>query len=326
MIAVTGATGLLGSQIVRQLIAAGHEVVAFKRPSSDTTVLSDLRDRIRWREADLLDSLSIEEALANVTSVIHAAAIVSFLPRDKKPMFRTNVEGTRHLVDACLSANIKKLVHISSVAALGRPRNATVVDEDQKWVDSPHNSAYAESKYQAELEVMRGQHEGLNTIILNPSVILAPSDPARSSGKVFGYVLKGGRFYTDGCINYVSVRDVAVLAEKSLAVEAPGERFILSAGSLSYHSFFSQVAKHLNRRPPHINTPMVVLRLLSKISTIISSLTGTHPLITTEVARAASQSIAFSNAKARAFFEFEFEPLDKTLEWCSKYYLGQSKM
>ena len=172
MIGVTGATGLLGSSIIRTLLDADEKVLAIKRKNSDTTLLRDVYHQITWRDADMLDPTSIDDALQGVTSIIHAAGLVSFNARDKKKLYETNVTGTRNLVNACLIHNIRRLIHVSSVAALSRPKEILCLDENQKWNESPLNTVYAESKYLADLEVMRGHEEGLSVAIVNPSVIL----------------------------------------------------------------------------------------------------------------------------------------------------------
>jgi nucleoside-diphosphate-sugar epimerase len=208
MIAITGGNGLLGSFIIRELINTNQPFVAFKRNNSDISLLRDVSEKITWRDADVLDPVSLNEALNDITHVIHAAAIVSFNPRDAKKIYNVNVLGTRNITNACLNAGVRRFVHISSVAALGRQKDQTIIDEQNKWIDNPLNSTYAESKYYAELEVFRAQEEGLSTVIINPSVILAPTDWTRSSAQLFKYVYDEKSFYIDGSLNYVDVRDV----------------------------------------------------------------------------------------------------------------------
>src|SRR5690606_14468045 len=157
MIAVTGANGLLGSFIVRKLLEKKEPFVALKRAGSDTTLLDDVSSSIEWRNADVTDTVALEESLQGITTVIHTAATVSFNPRKASFVMECNVQGTRNVVNLCLAAGIKRLVHISSVAALGRQKNQWLVDETNQWVDSPLNSVYGHSKYLAELEVFRGQ-------------------------------------------------------------------------------------------------------------------------------------------------------------------------
>jgi nucleoside-diphosphate-sugar epimerase len=323
MIAVTGATGLLGNTLVRKLIEAGEPFVAFKRNNSNTSLLGDVGDKIVWRNADLLDPVSLDEGLQGVTKIIHSAGLVSFSPRDKKKLYDTNVLGTRYLINASLHHNIRRFIHISSVAALSRPKDIEQLDETQKWVESPLNTVYGESKYLSEVEVMRGFEEGLSVAIINPSVILGPGDWNKSSAKFFRYVWKGNSFYTDGNVNYVDVNDVASAALHLLQSSHNGERFVISAGSMSYKLFFEHIAKYFNKRPPSLKVNKNVLGILGTLESFRSMLTGASPLITRETARIAKTRITYSNEKIRNKLNFKFQSIDDTLKQCCEYYIEQ---
>lgn len=321
MIAVTGATGLLGSAIIRKLIAEGEQFVAIKRRNSDTSLLGDVAEYVSWREADLTDPVSLDDALQGVTKVIHSAGLVSFNPRDKKKLYDINVNGTRNLINASLHHHIQRFIHVSSVAALSRPKDVAIIDETQKWVESPLNTVYAESKYLSELEVMRGHEEGLNVVIINPSVILGAGDWNRSSAKFFRYIWKGNSFYTDGFMNYVDVSDVASIALKLLSIPLNGERLILNAGSIPYKSLFEIIARNFNKRPPSIKIEKKLLTLLARLEGIRSFISGADPLITSETARLAKTRINYSNEKIRNKLNFEFQSIDHTIKLCCEYYL-----
>ena len=258
-ILITGATGLVGSATVRRFLADGHRVSVLHRPDSDRSLLQDVVDRIEWIEGDILDVLSLEKALDNIEYVVHAAAVVSFVPRDEAAMVKVNVEGTANVVNVCLHKGIRKLCHVSSVAALGRPNPRTIesdtpvfIDETQRWEDSPNNSAYAKTKYLAELEVWRGISEGLPAVIVNPSLILGEGDWQKSSTQLFRYVYDGKPFYTEGTVNYVDVRDIAEALYRLVNSDIEGERFILSAGSASYYELFEVIAMGFGKRPASI--------------------------------------------------------------------------
>lgn len=321
MIAVTGATGLLGNAIIRKLIIEGEQFVAIKRKSSDTSLLGDVTQNVLWREADLTDPVSLDDALQGITKVIHAAGLVSFNPRDKKKLYEINVNGTRNLINASLHHNIQRFIHVSSVAALSRPKDVAIIDETQKWVESPLNTVYAESKYLSELEVMRGHEEGLNVVIVNPSVILGTGDWNRSSAKFFRYVWRGNSFYTDGFMNYVDVSDVASIILELLRSTHSGERLILNAGSISYKNLFEIIARHFNKQPPSIKIEKKILSLLARLESIRSVITGADPLITKETARLAKTRISYSNDKIRNKLNFEFQSIDDTVKMCCEYYI-----
>jgi len=300
MIAVTGATGLLGSSIVRKLIEANEFFVAFKRRNSNTSLLDDINEKITWRDTDLLDPVALSEALQDVTSVIHSAGLVSFHARDKKKLYNVNVKGTRNIINACLDTDVKRFVHVSSVAALGRPKKTTELDETQKWMESPLNTVYAESKYLAELEVMRGHEEGLSVVIVNPSVVLGPGDWNRSSAKIFGFAWRENIFYTEGSMNYVDVNDVTEVIYKLLHQTENGERFILSAGNITYRSLLEKIATHFDKKPPTIKIGKNILQILARAEGLRSFFTGSTPLITKETAQLTNSPVTYNNKKIKS--------------------------
>lgn len=325
MIAVTGANGLLGSFIIRKLIGQNESFVAFKRQGSDTSLLDDVAEKIVWRDVDVLDEISICEGLEKVDQVIHAAAVVSFNPRRAAQVMDINVKGTRNVVNACIAQGVKRLVHVSSVAALGRQKGQRHIDENNKWVDSKMNSVYAESKYLAELEVFRGQEEGLSSVIVNPSVILAPADWNKSSAQLFKYVWDERPFYTDAYLNYVDVRDVASVVYQLLHQSNEAGRFVVSAGNISFGDFFQQIGKNFNRKPPMIKLGRNLLRIVARTENLRARIIGAEPLITRETARLAGTEFLYDNRKITKALNFQFQPFDKTLQWCCEYYMTKNQ-
>ncbi|HEX5167534.1 MAG TPA: NAD-dependent epimerase/dehydratase family protein [Cyclobacteriaceae bacterium] len=323
MIAVTGATGLLGNAIIRKLVDAGENFIAIKRKGSDTSLLTDIASKISWREADVTDTVALDEALQGVTCVIHSAGLVSFNSRDKKRLYDVNVMGTRNLINASLRRNIRRFVHVSSVAALSRPKDVIQIDEEQKWIESPLNTTYAESKYLSELEVMRGHEEGLNTVIVNPSVILGPGDWNRSSAKFFRYIWNGNSLYTDGSMNYVDANDVASIIIALINTPFNGERFIVNAGSIPYKLLFEKIAENFNKHPPSIKAEKKVLSFFAGVERLRSFITGSEPLVTKETAQLANTTIVYSNEKVKNKLNFIFQSIDDTLKQCCEYYILQ---
>ena len=321
MIGVTGANGLLGSFIIRKLIDEKARFVAFKRKTADISLLADVEGSIEWREMDLLDPVSMEEALQGVSSVIHAAARVSFSPREAGRIARVNTEGTRNLINACLAQDIGRFVFISSVGALGRTKGQASIDEQNKWVESAQHSTYATSKYHAELEVFRGQEEGLSTVILNPSVILAPADWTKSSAQLFRYVWDERRFFIEGSLNYVDVRDVAAATWQLLNSGMENERFIISAGEVSFKEFFDAIARRFNKKPPMIRLSRNLLKIVANLEAFSARIRRSDPLISPETARLAGSRFYFENQKIKKLLQFEFHALEDTLDWCCQYYM-----
>ncbi len=326
MIAVTGANGLLGSFIARKLLELDQPFVAVKRATSDVSLLDDVNDRITWRDADILDTVALDEAFNGVTHVIHAAAMVSYNPRAAASLYKINVIGTRNVVDACVGNGVAKLLHISSVAALGRLKGMKQIDEHQKWTESTSNSTYGETKYLAELEVFRGHEEGLDIAILNPSVILAPADWNKSSAKLFKYVWDERPFYVDTHLNYVDVRDVADAACRLLRSDASGERFIVNAGVIALNEFLQRTAVRFQKRSPRIRVNRFFLQMIAWLEMQRSRILGAEPLITRETARLAGAEFLYNSEKIKKHLQLDFQSIDETLEWCCKYYLDRSTL
>lgn len=323
MIAVTGSNGLLGSYIVRKLLTSDTPFVALKRKGSDISHLQDVKDKITWRDVEITNPVSVEEAFAGVSGVIHTAAFVSFNPRKADTIFQINTEGTRNVVNACLINNIKRLLHISSVSALGRQKGQTILSEENKWIDSGINSTYGESKYMAELEVFRGQEEGLSTVIINPSVILGFSNWDKSSTKLFKYVWRQRPFYINGSLNYVDVRDVAEIAVQLFNSSIEGERFILSAGSVPFKTFFDKTAEGFDKKGPYIKVNSTLAKLLAGFESGRTWLTGSEPIITRETARLVDTFFQYDTQKVKKALNFNFQTIDDTLQWCCEEYKRQ---
>lgn len=320
MIAITGANGLLGSYIVRNLCKSNAPFVALKRKGSDTSLLDDLKEKITWRDADITDPVSLEDAFSDVTRVIHTAAYVSFNPRKAKAIFQINTEGTRNIVNACLAKDVKRLLHVSSVSALGRQKGQTIINEENKWVESSINSFYGQSKYQAELEVFRGQEEGLSTVIVNPSVILGFSNWDKSSAQLFKYVWKERPFFINGSLNYVDVQDVADASIQLFDSAIAGERFILSGGSVPFKTFFDKTANAFQRKSPQISVNPTVAKFLAAAEGARTWFTGSEPLITRETARLVNTFFQYDNQKVKKAINFNFQSIDSTLQRCSEQY------
>ena len=321
MVAVTGANGLVGSFVVRKLIDNNEPFVALKRNGSDTSLLDDVAPKVTWRIADVLDPVQLEEALDGVTRVVHASAIVSYNPRKAKQVLDTNVIGTRNIINECLSRGIKRFVHISSVAALGRQRNQRIINEGNQWIDNPMHSVYAKSKYLAELEVFRAYQEGMSTAIISPSFVLAAADWNKSSGQLFKYVWNESKIYTDGSLNYVDVRDVADVTYRLLNETASGERYIVNAGKISFHDFFEKIARRFNKKPPSVKLGATLLNIAARAETFRTWLSGEEPILTKETARLVGSDFLYENSKIKKALTIEFQPIDASLDWCCNYYM-----
>lgn len=314
---LTGITGLLGSEIANQFLEKGYKIKALVR---DPAKVVNHHPGISYVQGDILDVVSLAEQIRGADYVVHAAAVVSFAPRDRNEMYKTNVEGTANVVNACLTSSVKKLCYVSSIAAFGRPSlkemkkvDQVEIDENQKWVNSETNSHYAITKYQGECEVWRGAAEGLRAVIVNPSIILGGGDWNQSSTKLFKYVYDEKPFYPEGFLNYVDVKDVASAVVQLTESPVTEERFCVSAGMVSYKEFFDKIADRFGKKRPWFKVSVGLMGALWRLEALKSALTGGAPLITKETAKTAQLKILQKNGKIRETLGFEFRTLDETL-------------
>ncbi|MGL4598970.1 MAG: NAD-dependent epimerase/dehydratase family protein, partial [Bacteroidia bacterium] len=280
-----------------------------------------LAGRIEWVEGSLEDVFSLEEALEGVEYVYHAAAIVSFYPKDRNALLKVNIEGTSNLVNAALEKGVRKFCHISSVASLGRPVHAEKIVEEHWWKTDPSNSWYAISKYGAEREVWRASEEGLNVVILNPSFILGPGDASKSSSVVFGLAKKGMSWFTKGITGYVDARDVADAAVRLMESDVCNERFILNAANLSYHDFLDQVLTAMNQPKTSRYARPWMTALAWRFEKLRSIFGNYTPQLTKETHQAAHAVNRFGGEKIKtALPDFEYRKMEDTIREVSSYY------
>lgn len=317
----------MGSHLLQTLVASGKSIRCTYRKRILQYVPLEAAKHIDWQEADLLDVGSLEKSLQGVDQVYHCAGMVSFQQRDKQRMMEVNVRGTANLVNACLSHGIQKLVHVSSVAALGRSAPEAPIDESGQWEDSRNNSAYASSKYQGELEVWRGMGEGLHAVIVNPSIFIGPSQGwDDASAQLIRNSYEGFPWYTRGVNAFVDVGDVARVM--ALLMDSPlhGQRFILSAENWSYQELFTAIHKYLHTGISLKFAAPWMGELIWRLSVVSSWFTKKPPRVTREMARTANLKVYYDNRKIKeALPSFHFTPLAQTIaDTCQAFLKSQA--
>lgn len=313
-ILITGATGLLGNHLVRKFAPQG-EIHALIRKESNKDLISDYSQEIIWHEGDLNDIISLEEALKDIDLVIHAAGLVSFNPEDESKLMSVNVKGTANLIDCMLQFGINKLIHVSSVSALGRSPETKTVNENQRWIKSDYNTPYAVSKYFADLEVWRGVQEGLDAIIVYPSILLGKISDQRSSSKIYNYVLEGNSYYPKGSVNYIDVRDAAELIWQLYQKEVWNEGYILNKESLPYKIFFEKMSKAFNKKAPSKEVKKWMLEFVLVFSWIGRKLGISKSPLNKQTAMLSQLEVYMDNSKILNLLQYDFTPLEQTLSW-----------
>jgi len=325
MILVTGGTGLVGSYLLYELTSKGHKVRALlrpgKKPYQTQKILNclskkdkTLMDQVEWVEGDVLDPYSLHQAMQGVDYVYHCAAVISFNPRDLREMLAVNVEGTAHVVNACLENGIKKLCYVSSIASLGQAEvKGDMIDENAKWKTSRLNSGYAISKYGGEREVWRGVEEGLQAVIINPSVIIGAGCHPKATNKLFHSMKSFLPFYTNGVNGYVDVRDVVSAMVLLLESDVSGERFVINSENLSIRELFIKAADILGKPHPRFALNGFLMSVLALLDEARGRITKAKPLITRENVRAANSKSYYSAEKFLSRFNFQFIPISESL-------------
>lgn len=320
MVLVTGATGLVGSHAVLHLLENGESVRALYRLES--RILSTrslfahygkqhLFEKIEWMQCDITDIPSLDPAFDKVRSVWHCAALISFDQKDEEAMRKVNIEGTANIVNLSLFHNVEKLCFVSSIAALGDLKeHESVIDEETEWNPEKHHSDYAISKFGAEMEIWRGQQEGLKAIIVNPAVILGPGFWDQGSGKIFSSIAGEMPFYTDGRTGFIAVTDVVEIMYLLCKSDITGERFALVSENKKLRDIANVISDALQVRRPSIKAKYWMTEMGWILDYIMSSIIRTKRKLFRDTARALHADEKYSSTKVQKVLNYEFTAID----------------
>ncbi|MBN1790149.1 MAG: NAD-dependent epimerase/dehydratase family protein [Bacteroidales bacterium] len=337
MIMVTGATGFLGAHILYDLAGKGLRVKALYRDSLKITNvkkifgyyrenISEFWNRIEWIEGDILDYYSLRENLKDIKVVYHAAGLVSFENRDREELNQINARGVAHVVNACLEQGIDKLCHVSSIATLGESNGSELIRETMMWNPVNSASAYAVSKFKGEMEVWRGIHEGLQAVIVNPSVIVGPGMWMGSARQILDRIRSGMKYYPGGSTGYVDVRDVATAMIRLTDGNFFSERYIVSSENLPHRTLLNLISDAMGvPRPAHPVTPCL-MRMAVAAESIRSTFTGQVPRLTQKTLEIASAELAYSNKKIKDAITVSFIPIEESIQFSIPHFLAETAL
>ena len=328
MVLVTGGTGLVGAHLLLHLIENGESIRAIYRSlesiQKTKTLFSlykkeALFEKINWIQADITEVPSLEMAFENVDYVYHCAALISFEPKDEDLLRKTNIEGTANIVNFCVVKNVKKLCFVSSIAALGDLKeNENVITEDTEWNPEKPHSDYAISKYGAEMEIWRGQQEGLNSVIVNPGVILGPRIWEQGSGILFNKIEKGFPFYTKGTTGFITVTDVVKIMDQLMKSDIINERFTLIAQNIVFGDLFNSIADALKVKRPSIYVSPLLTSFLWRIDWFLSTVFRSKRKLDRATAIASYSKNLYSNEKIKSALETSFLDIHQYIATISK--------
>lgn len=313
MVFITGATGLVGSYLAKLLLSKGEKVRALKRKTSDTSLLGNYAQQIEWIEGDVLDIASLEEGMFGVDYVYHCAAVVTFVPSEVDDMMRANIDGTANVMNAALHTGVKKLMHVSSIAAFGLAPEGKVIDENYSDPNISKCFWYYRSKQYSEREAWRASEEGLNVVVVCPSTIIGAGWWDSEPNSLFPEIYNGLKFYTSATMGFVDVRDVAQCMYALMHSNISNERFIISAENLSFRQVMFAMADAMKVKRPTLEAGKFLRAFAWRMEAVKSLFTKTRPLITKESAALAAISFQFSNAKLVKALGYQFRPVSQTI-------------
>lgn len=326
MVLVTGASGFLGQHLVRYLSAHGvsTRAVYYKHePAGDLKNLPNTE----WVCCDLLDVVGVAEIMSGITDVYHCAGIVSFDPRRRDEILHFNTESTANIVNQALEQGIRKMVYVSSVAALGRTGDAKKeITEDEEWVESPYNSGYGISKFLAETEVWRGIGEGLNAVIVNPGIILGETTGHDLSAQLMKMAYREFPFYTKGVTSFVDIDDVVKAMVQLMGSGIDSRRFIISGGNFGFREIFNLMAGALNKKPPRYAATPVMTGIAWRLNRLRTNLSGKRSLITKETAINSNTRSFYNNTSLiKALPGFSYTPIGHTIDRMARSFTNSYK-
>ena len=330
IVAVTGASGFVGSNLIQELLAQGHTVRALAHtiepPPSDAVSPSALS----YHRGDVLDPGSLKRAFEGAEVVFHLAARISITRHDEEAVLRTNVEGPRNIASACLSTGVRRLVHFSSVHAFHVPSEDQPMDESTPLVPDDRGAvpAYDRSKALGEREVMRAVDQGLDAVILNPSGIVGPGDhgPSRIGRTVLDFAR--GRFplLVPGVYNWVDVRDVVASAMAAAERGQRGEKYIVAGEIGSIRRIAELVAQAGGKRAPRFDAPLWLLGGVAPVMETVAHLRRSSPLITPQALAILQSPCDFRSDKAIRELGHKPRSLSETITDTVNWFRDQGRL
>ncbi len=325
---VTGASGLLGGNLAEVLLAQGHQVRATRRGRTRVDHLDDLA--IEWVDGDLGDPEALARAFDGAEVVYHCAAMVSVLRRVTRSLTAANVDGTRHVLSAARRAGVRRVVHCSSVVAVGLSEDGRPCTEDARWnlPERALDDGYATTKRRAEELVREAAAAGQDVVIASPTYMLGPRDARPSSGKLIVDVVRGkAPGWSPGFNNFVDVRDVArgmvLVGERGVT----GERYILGNENLCYRDIMARIAAVAGVRPPARRVPRWLASVLGWIGDVQGLVSEREPLINTVVVRYAfCPDFQFASDRARAELGYAPGPIEVAIADAIAWFRGRGML
>lgn len=326
---------MIGSHLLYRLVKEGRHVRASYRSEESLEKVAKvfgfyseapkpLMNQIEWHKADITDVANLESAFVGVEKVYHCAALISFDPKDYRRLEKINVGGTANVVNLCLKYGIKKLCHVSSIAAIGPSPKGQMATEENEWNEAVA-SVYGLAKYNSELEVWRGSQEGLSVVIVNPGVVIGPGFWRSGSGTFFTYVAKEKKYLLPGGTGFVTVNDVVNAMVGLMSSSIQSERYILVSENWTYATLFEKIAANFGVAPPNKLLTKRLLEIFWRLDWFRSTFMGKRRKLSKNMARSLLQQETYSNEKLVNGLDFSFEDMDAVIARCCTIYGKRNK-
>lgn len=325
MVFVTGGTGLVGSNLLLKLVDKGLKVRALKRSTSNIREVEmffkrnksqEIFHKIEWIEGDILDVTFLPTALKDIKTIFHTAAYVSFDPKEEEKVIQTNVDGTEALVNEAIDSGVENIIYVSSIAAMDDINPISkLIDEKSTWNNDIKHSAYATSKYRSEMEIWRGSQEGLNVIVVNPSIIIGSFDGKRESEKLFedNFI---NNYAPSGGTGFVDVRDVVNIIIELYDKKMFNQKFIINSENKTYKNVLEYIAQKKNKEINSISNK--TLKAIQYITSITKFL-GT-PALDKATYQALTTFTKYNNSKIINSLNYSFIPVTEAIDYHYKNY------
>jgi dihydroflavonol-4-reductase len=321
-ILVTGASGFIGTHLVPRLVQLGHDVRTVGRSTVPPPKLAGIK--IEHTYGDITNPESVKKAVAGCDMVYHLAGLVSYKKKDEFRQNAINVIGTRHVMTACLQAGVKRVVHTSSIAAMGIPKRGTIGTEDLEYNLAGRGLTYCDTKHEAELEVLKVYKDGLNVIILNPGIIFGEGDTHPHHHAIFAAMSKGSLLgVPPGGIPFSDINDVIEAEIACIDKGTFGQRYCVVSANLSFMDAAAVFAKVAGTRRPLLEIPGPFLVIAGLLSEDILPGFGVNPPLTRQNAWLCQHKIFFSSEKAQKELGIKLTPFEEMVRRTAPYYLGR---
>lgn len=318
-ILVTGADGLLGSNLVRELLTRGHSIRALVQPGRQQKTLEGLS--IEKFPGDLLQADQVIKAAEGCDAVIHCAASTSVWPIRSEIVNKVNIDGTKNIIQAVKQNKVQRMVYVGTANSFGFGSKENPGVEGNSYKSAGYGLDYMDSKYKAQQVILKEVKENsLPAVIVNPTFMFGPYDSAPSSGAMIVALYKGKvPGYTSGGRNYLCAKDAAVAIANALTKGRIGECYILGNQNMSYKEAFGKIAATIGVKPPSIAIPAVFAKLYGRIGSLIGNISGKAPAISFPLSRIACDEHYFSPAKAVKELELPQTPIETGIKECFEW-------